>query len=313
MIITEYKTPLLERVYALEPFIGKTPMIEIRNAHHKPGVKIFAKLEWQQFSGSVKARAAFQIIKDAIESNQLREDSVLLDASSGNTAIAYAAVCASLGINVKICLPENASLERKRLLKAYGAAVHYTSPFGGTDEAQEAARSIYLSYPERYYYADQYSNNSNWRAHYLNTGNEIISQTQEQITHFVCGLGTTGTFTGTSRRLKEFNPNVQVISLMPDASLHGMEGWKHLPTARVPGIYDPVLADKQLTVDTESAWDMVKQIARTEGLLVSPSSAANLVGAIRVAEQLDEGIIVTVFPDSAERYSEVLNELYNHG
>jgi S-sulfo-L-cysteine synthase (O-acetyl-L-serine-dependent) len=312
MIDIDNKTSLADRLLVLEQCIGHTPLFELNRVFQKPGVKLLAKLEWLQFAGSVKARPAFQIIKDAIETGSLNEDKILLDASSGNTAIAYAAIGAALGIKVKICLPENASFERKRLLQAFGALIHFTSPFGGTDEAQAAARRIYQEDPQLYFYADQYNNTNNWMAHYNHTGQEIFSQTDGQVTHFVCGLGTTGTFVGTTRKLRELNPNVRVISLQPDAALHGLEGWKHLETAVVPGIYDPSLAMQNLVIDTEEALFMIRKVARLEGLLISPSSAANLVGAIKVAEQVDEGVVVTVFPDNSERYTEVMNELFTN-
>ena len=301
---------LEEKIAALEPLVGNTPLVEIRNVFQKPGVKIYAKLEWQQFSGSVKARAAFQIIKQAIKNQQLTEEKTLIDASSGNTAIAYAALGAALGIRVKIFLPKNASAERKQILTAFGAEVQLTSPFGSTDEAQHEAKKAFQQDPQQYFYADQYNNENNWQAHYLTTGNEIFAQTLGTITHFVCGVGTSGTFVGTSRRLKERNPEIKLISLHPDAALHGLEGWKHLPTAKIPGIYDDQLADQAISIESGEAFDLIEKVARQEGLLISPSSAANLAGAIQVARQLEEGVIVTVFPDSAERYSEIINELF---
>ncbi len=312
MIETIIRPNLKARLLRLEKHVGHTPLFEISHVFNKPGVKIYAKLEWQQFAGSVKARPAFQIMKQAIENNLLNKEKILLDASSGNTAIAYAAIGAALGIQIKICLPENASQERKRLLAAYGADVHFTSSFGATDEAQDEAAKIFRDAPDRYYYADQYNNENNWKAHYNNTGEEIFSQTRGSLTHFVCGVGTSGTFVGTSRKLKELNPGIRLVSLQPDAALHGLEGWKHLKTAKVPGIYDPSLAHKTLYVETEKAIDLISQVARKEGLLLSPSSAANLVGAIQVAQQVDEGVIVTLFPDHAERYTETMNELFNH-
>lgn len=311
MIDTKITSSLEEKVTTLEAFIGNTPLYEIRNVFHKPGVKIYAKLEWQQLSGSVKARPAFQIIKQAVKTGQLTKEKTLLDASSGNTAIAYAALGAALGIPVKIYLPENASAERKKLLKAFGAEVQFTSPFGTTDEAQEEARKAFQENPDRYFYADQYNNENNWKAHYLNTGNEIFSQTLGTITHFVCGVGTSGTFVGTSRRLKERNPEIKLVSLHPDTALHALEGWKHLPTAKVPGIYDSQLANQTVSIDSSEAMDLIEATARKEGLLLSPSSAANLAGAIKIAKQIENGVIVTVFPDSGERYSEVLRELFN--
>lgn len=310
MIETKAKNSLKEKIATLEPLIGNTALVEIQNIFQKPGVKIYAKLEWQQFSGSVKARAAFQIIKQAIQNGELTEGKTLLDASSGNTAIAYAALGAALGIPVKIFLPGNASVDRKRLLAAFGAEVQYTSPFGSTDEAQEEAKKAFQENPDQYFHADQYNNENNWKAHYLNTGNEIFTQTLGTITHFACGVGTSGTFVGTSRRLKERNPEIKLVSLHPDAALHGLEGWKHLQTAKVPGIYDANLADQTISIESVEAIELIEQVARKEGLLLSPSSAANLAGAIKLANQLDRGVIVTVFPDSAERYTEIIHELF---
>ena len=310
MIETRVSTSLEEKVAALETLIGNTPLFEIRNVFQRPGVKIYAKLEWQQFSGSVKARAAFQIIRQAIKNQQLTEDKILLDASSGNTAIAYAAIGAALGIRVKIFLPKNASDDRKRVLKAFGAEVQFTSPFGSTDEAQDEAKKAFQRNPGQYFYADQYNNENNWKAHYQTTGKEIFTQTLGTITHFVCGVGTSGTFVGTSRRLKERNPQINLISLHPDAALHGLEGWKHLPTAKIPGIYDDQLATRTISVESSEAFDLIEQVARKEGLLLSPSSAANLAGAIKVASKLEEGVVVTIFPDSADRYTEIIEELF---
>jgi cysteine synthase B len=301
---------LEEKIIALNALIGNTPLVELQTVSQKPGVKIYAKLEWHQFSGSVKARAAFHIIKQAVKTGQLTEEKTLLDASSGNTAIAYAALGAALGIRVKIYLPKNASADRKRLLAAFGAQVHYTSPFGSTDEAQEEAKKAFQENPDLYFYADQYNNENNWKAHYATTGNEIFSQTLGTITHFVCGVGTSGTLVGTGRRLKDRNPEIKVVSLHPDAALHGLEGWKHLQTAKVPGIYDSTLAHQTISIESDEAMNLIETVARKEGLLLSPSSAANLAGAIRLAKELDEGVVVTVFPDSAERYSEVLRELF---
>lgn len=310
MVLTAETLDLQEQLTTLSAFIGNTPLFPITRAYTKPGVKIFAKLEWQQLGGSVKARPAFRIIQDAVQNGRLQPGQSLLDASSGNTAIAYAAIGAATQIPVTICLPENASEERKTLLRAFGAHIIYTSRFGSTDEAQEIANQLFSDYPDRYFYADQYGNPSNWQAHYYTTAEEIYRQTKGAITHFVAGLGTTGTFTGTSRKLKELNPEIELVSLQPDAAMHGLEGWKHLETARVPKIYDAALANQNLAIDTYDAFDLIQKVAQTEGLLISPSAAANLAGAIQVAESIDEGVIVTVFPDNAEKYNEVLKALF---
>lgn len=310
MILQQVSQAYSEKLERLEAYIGSTPLFPLSNVFSKPGVEIYAKLEWQQLGGSVKARPAFNIIKEAVLQGELDGGRKLLDASSGNTAIAYASIGAKLGIPVSICLPENASEERKSSLQAFGAEIIYTSKFGTTDEAQERALRLSTEKPDLFFYADQYANENNWKAHYYGTGNEIFEQTGGRITHFVAGLGTTGTFTGTGRKLKHLKASVELISLQPDASLHGLEGWKHLETAIVPKIFDPQLADRNLEIDSYEALEYVKKTAQLEGLFLSPSSAANLVGAIKVAEELDHGVIVTVFPDNAEKYGEVIRSLF---
>ncbi|MCP4440395.1 MAG: cysteine synthase family protein [Aureispira sp.] len=310
LLTTISEIPLVQKVHQLEKQIGNTPLIPIRNVFWKKDVQLLVKLEWQQLGASVKTRPAFNIIKSAIGRGLLHQGIRLLDATSGNTGIAYAHISAVLGIPLTIVLPENASKERKRILKALGVELIYTSKFGGTDEAQEKAQDLATKYPDLYYYADQYSNPANWQAHQLTTAPEIWEQTQQKITHFVAGLGTTGTFVGTSKGLKAFNPNIQSIALQPGTALHGLEGWKHLETAKVPAIYDTTLADQHLEISTLEAYNYVKQIAKKEGLLVSPSAAANLAGAIKVAKQLDKGTVVTLFPDDASKYGEVLQQLF---
>ena len=302
-------TNLIKRLNELESFIGNTFLYPITKVFSKPGVQIFAKLEWLQLGRSVKARPAFNIIKNAVKRGELHAGKSLLDATSGNTGIAYASICKELGIPVTLCVPENISNERKAILKNLGVDITYTSKFELTDGAQEAALCLYEQNPGEYYYADQYENDDNWRAHYNGTAVEIYRQTHGKITHFVAGLGTTGTFVGTGRGLKELNKDIQLISLQPDTPLHGLEGWKHLETALVPKIYDNKLADADLTVSSEEAYDLITRIADEENLQVSPSSAANLVGAIKVANEIDEGIVVTVFPDNADKYNEVINTL----
>lgn len=310
MISDIVDTQLKQRIEQVGRFIGHTPLFPIQRLYRKPKVKILVKLEWQQLGNSVKARPAFNIIKSAVDNGKLTGEKHLLDATSGNTGIAYAAIAAASGMNVSLCLPENASRERKTMLKSYGAAIIYTSPFEGTDGAQLQAKSLMEENPLKYFYADQYANNNNWLAHYHTTGKEVFEQTGGEITHFVAGLGTTGTFRGTITRLKELNPEIKAIALHPDSAMHGLEGWKHMETAIVPKIYDSKLADENLLIDSMEATNLIKEIARSEGLLVSPSSAANLVGAIRVAESIDEGTIVTVFPDDASKYSEVIEKLF---
>ena len=306
------ESPLEKRLKQVEKLIGNTPLVTLDRVYDNPKVKILAKLEWQQLGGSVKARPAFNIIKQAILAGQLDKDRVLLDASSGNTGIAYGAIGAALGIRIALCLPENASKERKMILRSHGVEVIYTSALELTDGAQMKAKALHTANPGTYYYADQYANDNNWKAHYYNTAPEIFKQSNEQVTHFVAGLGTSGTFMGTSRRLKELNPDINIISLQPDSPMHGLEGWKHMETALVPKFYDQRLADKSLEISTFDAYDMVKEVAQKEGLLISPSSAANLVGAIKVADSLEEGVVVTMFPDSADKYSEVLNNIFDN-
>ncbi len=299
---------LISKVQSIENKIGNTPLHHISKLFSKKGVHIYAKKEWMQLSASVKARAAYYIIRNAVEKGALDPKKILLDATSGNTGIAYAAIGKETGIPVTLCLPENASRERKELLQSLGAELILTSRFEGTDGAQETAKELALSHPSKYFYADQYKNENNWKAHYYTTAPEIMAAVPG-ITHFVAGLGTTGTFVGTGRRLKKANPLIRLISLQPDSALHGLEGWKHLETAMVPAIYDPSVADENIEISTEEAYEIIKAAHRHEGLLLSPSAAANLAGAIRVAGQLDAGTIVTVLPDNGDKYSEVLNKI----
>jgi cysteine synthase B len=242
------------------------------------------------------------MILDGERSGRLRPGKVILDATSGNTGIAYGMIAASRGYKVLLCLPANASLERKRILRAYGVELVLTDPALSTDGAIEKAREMYAADPEAFFYPDQYNNDANWKAHYETTGPEILRETGGKLTHFVAGLGTTGTFVGTSRRLKEHDPSIRVISFQPDSGFHGLEGLKHLPTAIVPGIYDPSVADENLEVSTEDAYRMVRRLAAEEGLLVGISSGAALVACLKVARGLSAGMIVTVFPDSGDKY-----------
>lgn len=299
---------LLSTVRALEKEIGQTPLHAVTGLFQSDKVKIYAKKEWMQLSGSVKARAAYNIIRRAIEQGQLGHGKTLLDATSGNTGIAYAHIAKRLNIPVTLCLPENASKERKEILQSLGVDLVLTSRFEGTDGAQQIAREMADENPDKYFYADQYKNENNWKAHYHGTALEIYNALPD-ISHFVAGLGTTGTFVGTGRRLKELKPSIRLISLQPDFALHGLEGWKHLETAIVPEIYDPNVADLNEEVSTEEAHQLIRDAHKKEGLLLSPSSAANLAGAIRIARQLKEGIIVTVLPDNADKYSEIIKKI----
>lgn len=283
--------------------IGNTPLLRLTTLTREfPGIELHGKAEWANPGGSVKDRAALNIILEAERAGRLTRDKILLDSTSGNTGIAYAMICAARGYRLRLCVPGNVSLERKRILKAYGADVLYTDPLQGSDGAIRKARELHAENPELYFYADQYNNPANWKAHYETTGREVFEQTGGRITHFVAGLGTTGTFTGVTRRLRELNPHVRCVSVQPDSAFHGLEGLKHMPTAIVPGIYDPQLADENLEISTEETHAMARRIARDEGLLVGISSAAALVAALRVAQRIKNGVIVTVFPDSGNRY-----------
>ena len=293
---------------AIEQQVGNTPLLSFRRvtAHLPPGIHIYAKAEWANPGGSVKDRAALHIIQTAEAQGLLTPGKTLLDSTSGNTGIAFAMFGAARGTPVKLFLPENASPERLQILRAYGAELVLTDPLEGSDGALRAARALAAAEPERYFYADQYNNPANWQAHYHGTAVEIWEQTGKQVTHFVAVLGTSGTFVGTSRRLKEFNPALRAISLQPDGPFHGLEGMKHMPSAIRPGIYDPNLADENLAINTEAAYSMVRRLAREEGLLVGLSSGAALVGALRVGEALaDAGQtaeIVTIFADNGFKY-----------
>jgi S-sulfo-L-cysteine synthase (O-acetyl-L-serine-dependent) len=289
---------------AILDLIGRTPLVRLRRFEPEvpSGVELYAKAEWQNPGRSVKDRAAARMVLEGEASGALTADKMILDATSGNTGIAYAMVAAAKGYRVKLCVPDNASPERKLILRALGAELVLTDPLEGTDGAIREARRLYASSPDQYFYPDQYNNDANWRAHYDTTAPEIIEQTSGRLTHFVAGLGTSGTFVGTGRRLRVFNPKIKLISFQPDAPFHGLEGLKHMATAIVPGIYDPTLADEDMSVSTERAHHMVRRLAREEGLLAGISSGAALAASIDVARRLDEGVIVTVFPDGAEKY-----------
>jgi S-sulfo-L-cysteine synthase (O-acetyl-L-serine-dependent) len=300
---------LTEKLNALRHQIGHTPVISLPNIFQKENVFLYAKQEWKQLSGSVKARAAYAIFRDAIVKKQLVPGKILLDATSGNTGIAYAQIGKILGIRVALCLPENASAERKEILRSLGAELILTSRFEGTDGAQEVALKLAEESPDLYFYADQYKNENNWKSHYEGTAVEILKEVPG-ITHFVTGLGTTGSFVGTGRRLRIEKPSIRLISLEPDNPLHGMEGWKHLETAKVPEIYDSNVADDNLEISTEDAYRMIVEVKEKEGIVLSPSSAANLVGAIQVASGIEKGVVVTLLPDNGDKYGEVIKKLF---
>jgi S-sulfo-L-cysteine synthase (O-acetyl-L-serine-dependent) len=288
--------------------IGNTPLLRLDALTRElPGITLLGKAEWYNPGGSVKDRAAANIVAEARRSGQLRPGKILLDATSGNTGIAYAMLGAAEGFPVTLCMPENVSRERKQILQGYGANIIYTDPADGSDGAIRKARELAAEYPEKYFYADQYSNDDNWKAHYLTTANEIWQQTQGRVTHFVSMLGTGGTFVGTTRRLKELNPRIQCISLQPDSSFHGIEGAKHMASAIVPKIYDSSLADQNLEIATEDAYAMARHLSRGAGLLVGISSAAAAVGCLKIARDLQlkggrEAVIVTILCDSGEKY-----------
>ena len=309
MIDSKYiiDTTLLRKAEALSKQIGNTPVHQFRHWKNR-NIRVLAKMEWKQLSGSVKARAAYSIILSAIREGRLTQGKHLLDATSGNTGIAYAVICKKLDLRITLCLPENASQERKDILNELGVDIVFTSPFEGTDGAQETALELFNQNQSKYFYADQYKNQQNWKAHYYTTAPEILMSVPG-ITHFVAGLGTTGTFTGTGRRLKDSNQSIKLISLQPDYPLHGMEGWKHLETAVVPAIYDAGLADETELISTEEAYLTIRTIYKQDGILLSPSSAANLAGAFRIAEKSENNIVVTILPDNADKYKEVIKFL----
>ena len=287
--------------------IGSTPLIRLDQiVRALPGITLLAKAEWANPGGSVKDRAAASMVADARARGLLAPGKTLLDATSGNTGIAFAMLGAAIGFPVQLAMPSSVSPERKRILHAFAAKVDWTDPDKGSDGAIRRARELAGNHPDRFYYADQYSNNANWLAHYRTTGPEIWQQTAGQVTHFVAGLGTSGTFMGTTRRLKELNSAIQAISFQPDSPFHGLEGLKHMSTSIVPAIYNPHLADRNLEIETEAAYDMVRRLARDEGLLVGISAAAAVVASLKVAEEENsagrEAMIVTVLPDSADKY-----------
>jgi S-sulfo-L-cysteine synthase (O-acetyl-L-serine-dependent) len=284
--------------------VGNTPLLPLRRltAGLSPRVQVLAKAEWFNPSGSIKDRPALNILRTALAEGSLSEGKRLLDSTSGNMGISYATFGAVLGIPVTLTLPANASRERIAILKALGAELVLTDPLEGSDGAIRLARRMAAETPERYFYANQYDNPANWQAHYLSTGPEIMQQTGGSVTHFIAGLGTSGTLTGVARYLRPYNPQVEIIAVQPDSSFHGLEGLKHMATAIQPGIYDPALPDRTLEVSTEAAHEMVRRLARQEGLFVGVSSGAAVAAALRLAQEMEEGVVVTVFPDAGYKY-----------
>lgn len=303
--ITDSTSPLtLHTLQGLETAVGNTPLLPLRrvSAGLSINVQVLAKAEWFNPGGSIKDRPALNILRSALADGLLFPDKRLLDSTSGNMGISYATFGAALGIPVTLTMPSNASPERLSILRALGAEIILTDPLEGSDGAIRLARRMAAEQPERYYYANQYDNPANWQAHYLTTGPEIVQQTDGQVTHFVAGLGTSGTLTGVGRYLRQYNPAIQLIAVQPDSSFHGLEGLKHMPTAIQPGIFDPDLPDVTLDISTEASYEMVRRLAREEGLFVGISSGAAALAALQVAAKLEEGTVVTVFPDAGYKY-----------
>lgn len=295
-------TGLAQTVPSIVDLIGNTPLIRLQRFEAGlRNVELWAKAEWRNPGGSVKDRGASRMIIEGLNTGALTGDKILLDATSGNTGIAYAMIGAAQGFRVRLCVPGNVTPERKRILQAFGAEVIFTDPMDGSDGAILRAKAMYAENPDMYFYPDQYNNPANWRAHYDTTGPELLEQTGGRITHFVSGLGTSGTFMGTGRRLREAKPGVRLISVQPDSPLHGLEGLKHMQTAIVPGIYDPSLADEDLGIGTEDAFRLTRELAR-QGLFVGISSGANLAGALDVARRTSDAVIVVIFCDGGEKY-----------
>lgn len=293
----------LSRPRSILDLVGNTPLLRLRRFERADGrVQLYAKAEWKNPGGSVKDRAAASMVLDGERRGLLTPGRTILDATSGNTGIAYAMIGAARGYPVKLCMPENVTPERKRILRAYGAELVLTNPLEGSDGAIREVRRVYDSDRDRYFYPDQYNNPANWQAHYQSTGPEILAQTDGTVTHFVAGLGTSGTFVGAGRFLKEQRPDITLVAVQPDAALHGLEGLKHMESAIVPGIYDRTLADLDLGVGTEESYVLTKRLALEEGLLVGISSGAALAAGLRIADTLDEGVIVMVFSDGGEKY-----------
>ena len=296
--------PISNAAQSVLDLIGNTPLLSFRRVTRglASGVRVLAKAEWYNPGGSVKDRAALAMIVDGERRGLLTRDKTIIDATSGNTGIAYAMIAAERGYKLSVVLPRNVSQERKQNLMAYGAELIFSDPSESTDGAQRLVRRIVDENPSKYFYPDQYNNPANWKAHFDTTGPEIWRQTDGTVTHFVAGMGTSGTFMGVTRRLKQYNPQIQCISMQPDSPLHGLEGMKHMASALVPGIYDPAAADEQIEITTEDAHQMVLRLAREEGLLVGVSSGGNLVAALNLAKRLNEGVVVTIFCDSAAKY-----------
>jgi S-sulfo-L-cysteine synthase (O-acetyl-L-serine-dependent) len=291
-------------VGGLESLVGNTPLLPLRRVgkHLPPGVTVMAKAEWFNPGGSVKDRPALNILRTALVEGQLGQGKRLLDSTSGNMGIAYATFGAALGVPVTLALPSNASRERIAILHALGAELILTDPSEGSDGAIREVRALATAYPERYFYANQYDNPANWQAHYLTTAPEIVQQTGGRLTHFVAGLGTSGTLTGVGRYLRAYHPGIEILAAQPDSPFHGLEGLKYMETSIRPGFFDPEFADRTIMIRTEEAFEMTRRLAREEGLFVGISSGAAAVAALRIAETLESGLVVTVFPDAGYKY-----------
>ncbi|HEX6836593.1 MAG TPA: cysteine synthase family protein [Polyangia bacterium] len=300
------RLPRNESAESIVDLIGGTPLIRLGKLEPRPGVEIWAKAEFCNPGGSVKDRAALQMVKDGVASGALTRDKIIIDSTSGNTGVAYSMVGAALGYRVALVMPANVSAARKQISASYGTEIIFSSELEGSDGAIQLVRRLVAANPDKYFYPDQYSNDSNPRAHYLGTGREIWEQTQGRVTHFVAGIGTTGTIMGTGRRLKEYSARVQIVAVEPDDALHGLEGLKHLPSSLVPAIWRPEgIVDRRLPMPTDEAWDVAEEVAHHEGLFVGHSAGAAVAGALRVARELPAGeraVIVTLLPDRGDRY-----------
>ena len=305
-ILGEHDEPVRKTRNSILELVGNTPLLKLEKSlpedlKEKP-VEIYAKLEGYNPGGSVKDRPATRMILEAIQSGKLTKDKIILDATSGNTGIALAMVGTALGFRVELAMPSNVSEERKRIIQAYGAKIHYTDPLQSTDGAILFVRDLIEKYPERYCYIDQYNNDANWRSHFYSTAVEIWEQTQHRITHFIAGIGTGGTIMGTGRRLKIFNPEIQIIGVQPDSPFHGIEGLKYIETSIKPGIFDENRLDRTMFIGTDIAYQRARELARKEGVFVGQSSGAAFEAAIQIAREIKEGVIVFVCPDGGEKY-----------
>lgn len=294
----------LKKADSVIDLVGDTPLIRLTHVTEglSPGVEVYAKAEWFNPGGSVKDRPALWMILEGIRTGKLTPDKILMDSSSGNTAIAYAMIGAALGYRVELVIPENINIERKKTLQAFGSKIIYSDPLEGSDGAIRLARKLKAENPDKYFMPDQYNNPENPKAHYESTAVEIWEQTEGRVTHFVAGLGTSGTFMGTSKRLKEFNPEITALAVEPAEALHGLEGMKHMPTSIVPGIYDPGYPDELIRVTTEDAYDFMKELLKKEGIFVGHSGGAVAFATVEYAKKLKEGVLVTIFPDGGYRY-----------